>query len=302
MTTKTMTAPIGATPTFSLNHLSSHATLTWMLRFFVSALFLGRAWQFLRWDAPLRTLFWKQAWMETPVLWLTGMSWEQYVTSPTTDWLLQAATRGMGVIMLVCGILCWTISGKKRWHGFAMMLGALVLAFTFALYFLGKSYQIGMGIEHALQGAAPLFLAAWLARDGFSKRALNALYLATALTFIGHGLYAFGFHPQPGNFVSMTMRCLPLTESGARTLLIGAGILDFVAAAALLVPRLRGIALGYMVLWGFLTALARAVAYFQFDALLPWLDGWLHQTVYRLVHGGLPLVALLLWLRERRDA
>lgn len=301
MTAKTMTASMNATPSISLNHLSSHATLTLMLRFFCSALFLGRAWQFLRWDAPLRTLFWKQAWMETPVLWLTGLSWEEYVTSPTTDWLLQFATRGMGVILLACGILCWVINGKKRWHAVAMIVGAAVLALTFALYFLGKSYQIGMGIEHALQASAPLFLAAWLAQGGLSQRATTWLYLATALTFIGHGLYAFGFHPQPGNFVSMTMRCLPLTESGARTMLVGAGVLDFVAAAMLLVPRLRGIALGYMVFWGFLTAMARAVAYFQFDALVPWLDSWVHQTVYRLVHGGLPLIALLLWLRERRD-
>ncbi len=299
MSAKTMTAPTAALPALSLQRWNNDATVTWLLRFMCSAVFLGRAWQFLRWDAPLRTLFWKQAWMETPVRLLTGMTWEQYVTSPTTDWVLQVATRGMGVAMLICALLCWTISGKKRSHHLAMIGGALILAFTFALYFLGKTYQIGMGIEHSLQWGAPLFLAAWLAGDGFNKRALVLLYVAAALTFIGHGLYAFGYHPQPGSFVSMTMRCLPINESGARTLLVTAGVLDFVAAAALLVPRLRTAALVYMVIWGFLTALARAVAYFQFDALVPWLDGWVHQTVYRLVHGGLPLVLLLLW--QRRD-
>ncbi|CAM2066282.1 hypothetical protein SCOR_12950 [Sulfidibacter corallicola] len=284
--------------------------IEWLLRFLASAVFLGRSWQFLRWDSPLRTIMWKQDWLEGPVAFLTGMSWQAYVTSPTTDMVIQGLTRFMGIWLLACAVLVWTVRGTSRRQGVVIVAGSFLLLFNFSIYFIGKGFQIGQGIEHTLQWATPLFLLAFLRggdsaipgtrpSSGFSRKHLLYLKVAIALTFTGHGLYAMGFHPQPGYFVSMIMRCLALDESSARILLNIAGYLDFVVAVAVFIPFLSRVALIYAAFWGFLTAFARVVAYYHPQNLLGWMDSWWYHTVFRLAHGGMPLLAL--WLERHVD-
>ena len=127
--------------------------------------------------------------------------------------------------------------------------------------------------------------------------------LAIALTFVCHALLAIGLpsetawlnHPRPGNFTEMTMLCLGLkSESSAGLILLVAGILDIAAALFLFVPgRFRVASLAYMVIWGFLTALARPWSYYAPEFAGDTLTRWLPEALYRVPHFGLPLCLLL---------
>lgn len=64
--------------------------------------------------------------------------------------------------------------------------------------------------RHSLQWTTPLLLVAC------SKGSVPEYWIrygtraAISATFIGHGLYAVGYYPMPGNFLEMTMRSLSI--------------------------------------------------------------------------------------------
>lgn len=142
-------------------------------------------------------------------------------------------------------------------------------------------------IEFAAQIGAPLLLVASLK---YGLRAVYGLKVAIALTFAGHGFYALGFYPRPAGFTTMIMNILPLTEDQSHGMLLRVGFVDMLAALLIFIPGLSRLALMYCISWGFLTAFARTAAYFSFAAPLASLEQWLHETLFRLPHGALPLV------------
>ena len=85
------------------------------------------------------------------------------------------------------------------------------------------------------------------------------------ITFLSHGLYAFGFYPVPGNFIDMTISIFGISETEARTFLWIAGIIDVLILPLLFVNKMLKIVVIYSVFWGFLTALARVFANFSID-------------------------------------
>jgi len=76
-----------------------------------------------------------------------------------------------------------------------------------------------------------------------------------------------------------------LSDSQALWWLKVAGVIDFIAAAALFIPALMRPAIWYCIVWGTLTAFARIVSNFSFDLPLDSLHQWLHETIFRLPHG-----------------
>ena len=232
-------------------------------------MFLARGYQHLLWETPLQ---------EFDVL-----------------------QKGIGGFYLLCSLAAILLSPKRAWLGTILLGGSLSLAILSFLYFRERSYQVGQFIEHSLQWSIPLFLIYFI-RDGINSQTIrNLLRAVIALTFIGHGLYAVGFYPVPGNFVDMTIACLGLNEPEALLFLKVAGYLDFVVAVGIFLPKADRYILIYATIWGGLTALARIYA--NFDATFPGesLSEWLHETIFRLPHAAGPFAMFLLATQAYRN-
>ena len=256
-------------------------------------MFLGRAWQHWFWDVPFRSFLWDEYLIKPIVEIFT--TWEDYISSANVEAWQEGIFQGIGIIYGILAIVALVAKPTQKWMGWGLKLGAILLFLLSLLYWKEKFYNLGQLIEYTLQWSTPLFLyyAIFGAHSNHSTFRLW-LKIAIALTFIGHGLYAFGYYPVPGNFVQMMVDVFGVSDALAIDLLKVAGVLDFILAIGIFIPRLVIPCLWYGVFWGFLTAFARIVANFDFDIPLESLHQWLYASVYRLPHGGIPL--LLLWL------
>ncbi|MEO1052522.1 MAG: hypothetical protein AAFX87_17955 [Bacteroidota bacterium] len=265
-----------------------------ILRIVCFAVFAGRAWQHLFWDAPFRTLLWDESLLKPVIELLTNMSWYEYVTSETTDAYIQGITRCFGFFYLMLAFMALFVKGNMKAIGRMLLVGAFCLAFLAFLYCKEKFFHVGQFFEYSAQFMSPILL--YLAL--FSQIKVRSFVLiaktATALTFICHGLYAVNFYPRPGNFVDMVINILGISEPAAHTILMVAGIMDFVIAFGMFMPHAARVSLIYAVIWGVLTSLARIVANFDMNFAGQTLHQWTFETVYRIPHAGLPLVALIL--------
>ncbi|MBN4061571.1 MAG: hypothetical protein COA57_06450 [Flavobacteriales bacterium] len=271
-------------------------------------LFAGRAWQHIIWDAPFRALLWDEQLMKGIIEMAFGMNWQDYVSSGFVDRTIQNTIKGFGWFYVVCATCSLIINERRKWAGYVLLIGSVSLAFLAFLYCKEKSYRIGDFFEYAIQVASPIFL--WLiifktqgaqnlaqsnTEKFLSKNKLKLLMkIAIALTFTSHGLYAIGYYPHPGSFVDMVINSFGVTEPTAHHLLFIVGVLDFLVSILIFIPKVAKPALIYIVFWGLLTALARVYANFYSNFALETISQWLHETLWRLPHAGLPVVVLLL--------
>ena len=274
-----------------------HPREIFLLRFLTFCVFAGRAWQHIFWDIPIRAFAWDEQLLKTPVESLTQLTWKEYVTSMEVDAYLQAIAQGMGILCLCCAIATWLVTPTRKWLKTLLQIGGIYLILLFLMYWKERFQSIGMFIEHTAQWAMPFLLVYAIFRQKNTPRFRLWLKIAIALTFIGHGLYAFGYYPVPGNFVEMMVDVFYLSDNQALWWLKVAGVIDFIAAAALFISPLMRPAIWYCIIWGTLTAFARIVSNFTFDLPFDSLHQWLHETIFRLPHGGIPL--LLLWLIKK---
>ena len=93
-------------------------------------------------------------------------------------------------------------------------------------------------------------------------------------------------------FVDMVINIFQFSEVHAKLFLKIAGVLDFLVAILIFIPRISTYALLYAALWGGLTALARTWANFYWSFPLESLHQHLYETIYRLPHMLVPLAAL----------
>jgi len=269
-----------------------------ILRLATFLLFAGRAWQHLFWDAPFRTLLWDQEVMENLVLFLRGGTWQEYVTSAATDRFIAYIIIGFGVFYAVMAILTLFLRGKHLVRfTWLYIISSVALVFLAFLYSKEKFFHLGQFFEYAIQFMLPLFFCYGLTQRIELKKLLLVMKIAIAFTFTAHGLYAIGYYPQPGVFVDMLINSLHFSESTAHSFLMVAGVLDFVIAVAIFLPRIAKYFLVYAAIWGGLTALARTWANFYWDFPLDSLHQNLYGTVYRLPHMLIPLAALFILLK-----
>lgn len=265
------------------------------LRAGAASVFLGRAWQHIFWDAPYRNIWWDEKWIG-PIVRALGLDWSAYTLDAGYTTLLQRLTQGMGLLDALCAallIFAPTRTLGTRWGRGILWLGVAHLAFLAFVYCKEHFFHVGQLLEFGLQVALPVaFL--WQQRPSRVGWLLKA---ASALTFICHGLYAMGWYPLPGEFVDMTINGFGLNEDTARALLWWFGLADMVAAVLIWLPGLAAnIGLGYMILWGLLTALARVWGhYYPEIGFLETLQKWWFHVLYRLPHAIGPLV---LWLQS----
>lgn len=266
----------------------------------------------LRWEVPYRALLWSESLLRGTVENGLGIPWETWVTSSTIEATTQSVMRWMGFALLATALAAWRCrnpqresrSGTPEW---LLLLGGFSLGFGALLEFKDKLFHPAILMEASARVLAPLVLWA-LVRGWFSDaRGLRVLKAATAITFLGHGLFAIGYFPVPGNFIDLTIKILGVDEPQARMVLQFAGALDIALAAAMLTSsRATRIALAYATAWGLLTALARPVAYLASAIAAPggfsmWgLAYWVTEALSRAAHVGVPLSALLLARAEAR--
>ena len=270
--------------------------LLWALRIASAAMFLGYAWLHLFWDPPYRVLLWDERLMKGLVEGLTSMTWHDYATSVRVERGIQTGAEIIGVCYLVFAAAALRAKPGRLFERAMLVVGSIGVAAIWLLAWKDRFYQHAQLLESTIQVSTPLMLVLLTSRVEREKKRrwfLNSVRVATAATFAGHGLYAIGYYPVPGNFQTMVVSSLGLGSQGALAFLKVAGILDFAVAAALVFPGLVSSALAYAAFWGTATALARVVAHVSSTNFLTDLHQWLPETFVRLPHGFLPLAALV---------
>lgn len=204
---------------------------------------------------------------------------------------------GYALLILGCLVALPLTVLRQTKFNFLFLLATIVLVVSSYSKFVKVGYLPEQMIEHSLQFFLPVFGFAVVQRlDRMSnKNWLFALKIVLALTFVGHGLFAIGWHEVPQNFIDMTTVSLHISESQAISFLFIMGILDFIIAALIFIPvaKIHKWALWYMVAWGLITAFARM--YWQIDQIGT-ADFWTHNfpnTIFRLPNGLMPL--FLIW-------
>lgn len=253
---------------------------------------LARAWQHAFWDVPLRALLWNETLMTQPVRLLLGWDWATYSGSLAVNAWIARISGAMGLLYALAAIAALRVQPQRPQRSdWALPVASGMLAGLAALTWLEHFQTLGQWLEFGLQVVAPLLL------FGYNRwpmaRLRTLARVAITLTFVGHGLYAFGVYPVPWHFIEMTMAGFQLSQADSVTLLRIAGLLDFVAALALWWPPAQRAALWYCCIWGFMTAIARIYTHWDAWAVAESLHRWGFETLYRLIHGGIPLWLLL---------
>lgn len=266
-----------------------------LMQIAVVAIFIGRGWQHLRFGAPYRAVLWDQAWMSWWVENWLDWEWGAYASSEVVDQNISLFTKSVGWFYLLCALVTATIQWLPKFFRWLLVAGAFGLIVLAGLLLKERFFQLGQFLEYALQCGTPIFLFVLLQRKSITSRLLFFMKVATAVTFVCHGLYAIGYYPRPGNFMEMVLNILPVNEAQAVQFLKWAGILDFVAAVALFFPRsISMMAAIYMFFWGFMTTIARLWAYVDVTFLEETLLRWMPETLVRFPHFIIPMVLFLI--------
>ena len=288
--------------------LSLYPALEWLLRASVALVLLGRAWQHLRYNTPLTALLWSPELFSGIAQSWFGMGWDAWSKSPVVLGSIKVIESAQGAVYLLGALAAVLPLGARRARSaqVAILLcssvGLVVLAW---LNYLDGKRHIAQPLELAIQCSLPAVLAGVLRARGHLTGAHQVwLRVAIAATFAGHGLYAIGYYEVPGQFVTMVMRSLHVSQHTALDVLKLAGAMDFVVAVGALVAprlgRLGGAILLYATLWGTLTALARLWSFFRWDLAFERTAQWLHEAAMRLPHGLVPLLVLLVLVQQAR--
>ena len=179
-------------------------------------LLAGRMYQHLFFEAPYRAFFLKQEYFGWAVAWFSDQEWVAFVNDLETDRTILSFGRAIGVYFGLTALS--TLALKSRYHAVVqgLLYGASVLLLFMAVsYYLDKGFQLAQIMEYTAQVITPALLAWHLYRPE-SKGWQWVLRLAIGLTFLGHGLYALGMYPVPGNFIHMVIVNALIVETGAR--------------------------------------------------------------------------------------
>jgi hypothetical protein len=233
-----------------------------------------------------------------PVARWFGLSWSDYLTGPASDASIRKIIIGLGILLGFCGLGTLLIPLKKIPINALIILGSMVLLFQSVLIAIEHFGYLSHFIEHTAQWATPLITLYVIYNNKIDKRIQFIAKVVLALTFTGHGLLALGIYPTPPHFIEMVMNILNINQQQSIILLRIAGVLDILIAIGIFFPKTVLLCLGYAVFWGFATSIARVWAHVDiYD--LQGLETWLHESIYRLVHGLLPL--FLFFVNDKQD-
>jgi hypothetical protein len=251
--------------------------------------FLGRSYQHIFWDAPFRAILWDEKLMSGMLSRMFSISWDGWAENASIDKTIQRVIKTIGYIYLSIALAIIFYKKTKHFLKYFLLFGILSLAFLAFASTKEKFFQLGETMEFGIQIASPLILFLTLYSHVKASTLIWIAKVSIAFTFIGHGLYAFGFYPQPGYYVDMIISVFGWEENLSRDFLRLMAMADFAAAVFILIPNADKPALVYCIVWGFLTALARTVGHFNHDFALQSLHQWAFETIFRLSHGLLPI-------------
>ena len=189
-----------------------------------------------------------------------GLTWEEFVGSGADDGLVQKWIANIWWLYLVCSVPTITVHKKCWMQMSALVFGSGLLTLLSYATYVSSQQQLPMFIEHGGQMLIPILLVMALTLGASHKVTVITAVIALMMTFAGHGSYATGLWPTPGNFYAMTTLILGVDYPTAQTLLRTAGVLDFLVCIGICIPYLRRASALYATAWGFLTAIARPVA------------------------------------------
>jgi len=272
--------------------------LVWILRLSAFCVFFGRGWEHLITDAPFRAILWDQSIMEGLISVLTGLSWNEYASSETCNFIIDASIKVIGLFYLLCAFASLFICVKHKRLSKLLVLGSLLLIILSGLFYKSKFLQFGQFIEYSCQMFSPLFLYVILFYKVHLPKFNFMLKLAIALTFAGHGLYALGVYPTPGVWIDMSLSTLNFmglypSVNQVQHIIYLAGVLDMILALGIFLPNKWSVPfLTWALIWGLLTALSRVIGFMYIDASWHTLVQWLPQTIMRFPHALIPLAVL----------
>lgn len=253
---------------------------------------LGKGYEYLFWDAPLRAFFWNESFLSPFIECFT--TWENYASSPYVNETLNFFNRVIAILFLFNALIIF-FEKKGRQYVYLLTKINLVISFFLLLcYFKENFYRIGYLLEHSSQFLS-LFVYLLFALNILKTKRLLILKLIAAATFIGHGLYAIGFYPVPGNFIDMVIYILHVDEDTSLVLLKMAGFTDIVVGLLVIFFEVRYTKFLYlfMIFWGTWTSIARSV----FGLLLSFSISSVHEEwfkmAYRFPHALIPLLILV---------
>jgi len=222
------------------------------------------------------------------------------VTSPAVDQGIENINDILGFFLLTAGLAAAVFGLSNRLQRWLLGGAFAILLSINLLVWKEHFWQVGQLLELSVLTASPLVYL-YYGAAGAQQRAsaYRLIRWLIALTFIGHGLYAVGFHAVPANFVLMVQAGLGVGEGVARDLLLMVGFLDFIAAALLLLPfrEARRAALLWIIPWALLTTTARLWSYGGLVSSTTLLTQWVPEVVIRLPHVFLPVA---IWVGLRR--
>ncbi|MBU2921036.1 hypothetical protein KO504_06755 [Winogradskyella psychrotolerans] len=262
--------------------------------------FIGRAYQLFFFGGPYRAILWDESLLTPIVEGIFNYSWYDYATSKTVNNWIEGFTKFNSLIFLIAALV------SLLWHQIKWLkLKRFIIGLGFFLLFLlgicmvkDKNYDFLQLFETSIQLSAPFLLWRNIKIDSNNKKLINGLKIAIAFTFIPHGFMAMGIPYRPGHFIDMTIIILGVNETQATLFLFIVGFLDVLCALLVFVPKLSKYALWYMIIWGFATAFARIVSGFNIDFISSSIHGSAYLTIYRLAHGIIPLIVLLIEMNK----
>jgi len=251
---------------------------------------LGRAWQHFLWQIPYQVLI-----VGTPVKSLVELVWGKEIThwmlQPEFDTMMTHLQLFLGIIyVLAILILALPRISLKIRTGMALFAAFLLILYSLVTW-VEQHFRFGMFMEHCAQIACPILL--FLIWQKYPISTLRFwLKSAVTLTFVGHGLYAIGWYPQPGYFIDLIILWIGISESSAHKFLQIAGILDLLLAAGIWLPwqSIQMISISWAIFWGLLTTIARFVFVFYDASILSGFLNYAFEVLVRTPHWVLPLV------------
>ena len=259
-----------------------------LLKLATFSVLLGRGLQHIFFDVPYRAIFWNEE-LLAPIFSLFSWNWTLYVTSKTGDNIINLLTIIVGSSLVLVSLL--SLFRRRKFSKLISISGYYLIFLSF-LFFINKYFIIAQFFEYSSQMVVPFSLV-YFWKFGITKKLLLIIRIAIALTFIGHGSYALGIFPTPGNFLDMVILILQCSEDTAVVFLKIMGSLDFIAAILLFVPAARSWSLNFCFAWGLLTTLARVFGPSMFGVTHVLASSG-YEFLVRVPHFILPLLLMTL--------
>ncbi|WP_027421449.1 hypothetical protein [Crocinitomix catalasitica] len=199
-----------------------------------------------------------------------------------------------GIILLILAILPLINSSLliKKYGLIIFYLASFIIFIQVYVGYANAGFLPEQIVECSIQVGIPITYIHVMRGDLNKRRLIFILQLLVSATFIGHAFYAIGYHIVPSNFLVLTTNSLQIDTGEAINFLYIIGWIDIICAVLIFIPKIRPYIIWYLIVWGFLTAIARTYAFVHESNEIAFFINQVFETIYRLPHG---LIPLLIW-------